>query len=301
MGKLLQSPKRFALAFLPIGTLSFGSASILTRLCAFPATIIASGRILIAGLIIAPFCISQIKELFQKNGFKGFLLLVIPGFILGLHFQFWVIGIKQTSIASGTFILSISPIFFALFERIISRKRLTIGTLIALGLVLTGAFWLFRVGHGQLGRIGDAFCFISMLLYVAYLLVTRQVSRDVPHLAYIHIIYLWGGLLTLPFALLSGDTARVNLADTGSFLALIALVVFPTLIGHTSYNYAVRTISPLTVSFFIPLEPILATIAAVPILSEAPDPAKLPAYLLFLSATVFYILTQRQRQGRQPQ
>ena len=78
-------------------------------------------------------------------------------------------------------------------------------------------------------------------------------------------------------------------------LALLALALFPTLIGHTSNNYGVRYLSPLTVSFFTLCEPIIAGIGAVLILSELPSYRVLPAYALFLGATVLHLVKSKSR------
>jgi drug/metabolite transporter (DMT)-like permease len=230
------------------------------------------------------------------------LLLAAPGAILGLHFQAWVIGLKMTSVASASFLLSINPVFFALFERILYGRRATWYTWVSLAMVVAGSFWLLSLRGGRLGRAGDLLCLLAGLLFVAYLLFSRRVSGGVPHLPYIQLVYLWGGIVTLPVALLGiggapagplGDLAQVRLADTGSLLALVALALFPTLVGHTSNNYGVRHLSPLAVSFFGLAEPILATVTAALILGEAPVARELPAYGLLLCATVFYLLRSR--------
>jgi drug/metabolite transporter (DMT)-like permease len=97
----------------------------------------------------------------------------------------------------------------------------------------------------------------------------------------------------LPIALVSGQFGRLDLGDTGSVLAVIGLALFPTLIGHTANNYAVRFLPPLTVSFFTLAEPLLATAAAVLVLTELPAPEELPTYVLFFAATVFYLVRSR--------
>jgi drug/metabolite transporter (DMT)-like permease len=162
-------------------------------------------------------------------------------------------------------------------------------------MVLGGAYWLFSSRGGQLGQTGDFLCLLSTLLFVIYLVASRRVSEDVPHLVYIHIIYLWGGLLTLPFALAGGGLAQVDLTDLGSVLALLGLALFPTLVGHTSNNYGVRHLSPLTVSFFTLTEPIIASLTAALILAEIPPYRELPSYALFLGATLLYLVKSRGR------
>jgi drug/metabolite transporter (DMT)-like permease len=287
--------RRFALLFLAVGALSFGFSGVLIKLCDFPPTVIASFRMILAGLAVAPFCVGHLKNHFRERGLPGFLLLLIPGVLLGLHFQAWIIGLKRTYVASATFIFSINPLFFALFERFLYKRRIPVYTYISLALVLGGAYWLFASRGGQLGQTGDFLCLLSTLLFVIYLLVSRRVSGDVPHLLYIHVIYLWGGLLTLPFALAGGSLASVDLTAVGSVLALLGLALFPTLIGHTSNNYGVRYLSPLTISFFTLAEPIIASLTAALILSEIPPVREFPSYALFLGATVLYLVKSRGR------
>jgi drug/metabolite transporter (DMT)-like permease len=286
--------RRIALLFLSAGAVSFGFSGVLIKLCDFPSPVIASFRMILAGLAVAPFCLGQLKKFLRERGLAGFLLLLIPGLILGLHFQAWIMGLKRTYVASATFIISINPLFFALFERFLYKKRIPGYTYIALGMVLAGAYWLFATSGGQLGQSGDFLCLLSTLLFVIYLLVSRRVSGDVPHLLFIHVIYLWGGLLTLPFGLAGGGLARVDLTALGSVLALLGLALFPTLIGHTSINYGVRHLNPLTVSFFTLAEPIIASLTAALILSEIPPLREFPSYALFLGATVLYLVKSRE-------
>jgi drug/metabolite transporter (DMT)-like permease len=287
--------RRIALLFLSVGAVSFGFSGVLIKLCGFPPPVIASFRMILAGVVLTPFCIGRLRDFFRERGIPGFLLLLIPGLLLGLHFQAWIIGLKRTYVASATFIFSINPLFFTLFERFLYKRRIPIYTYVALAMVLGGAYWLFACRGGQLGQTGDFLCLLSTLLFVIYLLVSRRVSEDVPHLLYIHVIYLWGGLLTLPFALAGGGLARVDVTAVGSVLALLGLALFPTLIGHTSNNYGVRHLRPLTISFFTLTEPIIASISAALILTEIPPYREFPSYALFLGATVLYLVKSRGR------
>ncbi|GEM_PF-3483937 len=284
--------KKKAITFLIVGTLSFGFSSIFIKLCRFPPTVIASLRILIAGLLILPLCYGDLKKALATSHRKLFLLF-IPGLLLGLHFQLWVIGIKLTLVATGTFIFSINPIFFAIGAALFYRERLTLKTIVALLLVLAGSLWLFISKGGGInpdeGMYGAILCFLSMLLFVLYLIAVKQFAGNLPHLVIIHIMYLWGGILTLPITFITGDIYNVNTGDLTSILFLLALVVFPTLIGHTSNNYAVRHFSPLFVSFFTLAEPILSSINAYLILHESPRILEYPSYILFISATILYL------------
>ena len=286
--------QRKALLFLSLGALTGGFAAVLIRLCLYPAPAVASLRMLLAGILLLPFCLGDLRRTWRAGGPAGFLRLLVPGLILSAHFQCWVLSLRHTSVASATFLFSLNPIFFALAQRFGARRRLAPYVLVSLGLAAVGALWLFLLGGGRLGRLGDLLALASSLLYVAYLLAARRVAGAVPHLAFAQTIYFWGGLAGLPVAWLSGGLAGLlrgpGLQDTGSLAALAGLVLFPTLVGHTAMNFGVRHLRPLTVSFFSLAEPILSTAAAALILGEALRPRELPAYGLFLAATLLYLL-----------
>jgi drug/metabolite transporter (DMT)-like permease len=292
----MQRVQRRALAFLSVGALVGGFAAILIRLCLYPAPAVASLRMLLAGVLLLPFCLGDLRRTWRQAHLAGFLRLLVPGLILSAHLQCWVLSLRYTSVASATFLFSLNPIFFALAQRFDARRRLAPYILISLGLAVAGALWLFLLGGGRLGRLGDLLALASSLLYVAYLLASRRVAGAVPHLAFAQTIYFWGGLAGLPVAWLSGGLAGVRLQDTGSLAALIGLVLFPTLVGHTSVNYGVRHLRPLTVSFFTLSEPIVATAGALLLLRESLRLEELPAYGLFLAAILLYLLSSARRQ-----
>ena len=333
MPQELSDERGRALTFLAVGVLSFGFSGVLIKLCLFPPSVVASFRMILAGAVLTPFCVPAWRRFLAGRGAAGVLLLLLPGVLLGLHFHAWVAGLKLTSVANGTFIFSMNPVFFALAERFVRRRRVPPFALISLALGAAGAGWLLFLKRGTGGGGGDLLCLLATLLFVVYLLVSRWVTQTsprtetqtsprtetktetlqlragrtrtspqrprspttTPHYLYIHIVYLGGGLATLPLALLGGGPGRVNLGDTGSILALVGLALFPTLIGHTANNYGVRFLPPLTVSFFTLAEPVLATAAAALVIGEVPAARELPSYALLLAATVYYLVRARGR------
>ena len=286
-----ENTQRAAFLFLTVGALCGSFAPIFIRLCRYPAPAVASLRMLLAGLLLLPFCLGDLRRTWRELGVPGFLRLLVPGLLLSAHLQCWVLGLGQTSVGNATFIFSLNPVLFALVERFGSRRPLPAYALASLGLAAAGALWLFLLGGGRLGRTGDLLALVSTLLYVAYLLAARRYAGGVPHLAFAQTIYFWGGLAGLAVAALTRSLAGVRLADTGSLAALAGLVLLPTLVGHTSMNYGVRHLAPVTVSFFSLAEPVIATSAAALLLGEPLRPRELPAYALFLAATLLYLLS----------
>jgi len=287
--------RRAAFAFLCAGALCGGFAAILIRLCRYPAPTVACLRMLLAGLALLPFSLGALRRLWRERGLRGLLPLLAPAALLSAHFQLWVLGLQHTSVASATFIFSINPVFFALAQLLAERRRLEPHAWAALALAVGGALWLFLGSRGGLGRLGDLLVLLATLLYVGYLLASRRFAAGVPHAAFAQSIYFWGGLLGLPAALAAGFLAPGGLGDSRSLLALLGLVLFATLIGHTAANFGVRHLPPLTVSFFSLSEPLVATTAAVLLLKEPLPLRALPAYALLAAATLLYLIPAARR------
>jgi drug/metabolite transporter (DMT)-like permease len=286
-----------ALLFLCVGTLTFGFSSVFIRLCALPSGMVASLRMLIAGLVLLPFIAPGMRAIVREHGIPSLLRLAVPGILLGLHFHLWVAGVRQTSVATATFIFATNPVLFAVAEVAVYRRRLSAADWCALALATAGGAWLVASGGSGSGLAGDALCIAATVLFVLYLVASEKVSSGMPHPTYVCLIYLAGGLLTLPIALFRGEAATAAWNDSGAWLALAALAVLPTLVGHASNTYAVRFFPPILVSFTTLLEPILSSIAALAVLGEHPPTAEFPAYALFAAATTLF-LAARWRRGR---
>jgi len=280
-----------ALVFLAFGTITFGFSSVLIKLCAFPAGIVASLRMLIAGVVLAPFCLVAIGSIVRSRSLPRVLALLAPGLLLGLHFQLWVTGVRLTTVAAATFIFATNPVAFAAAELAVYRRRLSGADWTALALLAAGGGWLVAVNRGGIGThlAGDLLCLLATVVFAVYLLASQRVSAGVAHVPYLGLIYLAGGLLTLPIALARGEGPAFDWGNGGAWAALGALALLPTLVGHGSSMYAVRFFPPILVSFLTLCEPILSSIAAFVVLGERPAVREYPAYALFVASTAVFL------------
>ncbi|MCX7029283.1 MAG: DMT family transporter [Spirochaetes bacterium] len=286
-----------ALLFLCVGTLTFGFSSVLIRLCALPSGMVASLRMLIAGLVLLPFVTPGIRAIVRGRGIRSLLPLLVPGLLLGLHFHLWVAGVRQTSVATATFIFATNPVLFAVAELAVYRRRLSAADWFAIALAAAGGAWLMASGGSGSSLAGAALCLAATVMFVLYLVASEKVSSGTPHPTYVCLIYLAGGLLTLPLALARGEAMTPAWTDGSAWLALAALALLSTLVGHASNTYAVRFFPPILVSFTTLLEPILSSIAALAVLGERPPTAEYPSYALFAAATALF-LAARWVRGR---
>ena len=114
--------------------------------------------------------------------------------------------------------------------------------------------------------MGDVLGLLAGFVLGAYLIVGRQLRARIDILGYITILYTCSAVILLIVTLLSGHSLFGYSSTTYIMLILLALV--PQLIGHTSFNLAVRLIPVTFVSVSILGEPIGATLLGSIILGE---------------------------------
>jgi drug/metabolite transporter (DMT)-like permease len=297
------SSRARALVFLAFGVLTSGISAVLIRLCTFPSGLVATLRMALAALALLPFVAGGLGPLARRLGARRLASLAVPGILLGIHFQLWVAGVRLTTVAAATFVFAANPVLFALVEIAVYRRRLAATDWIALALVLGGGTWLLAArpagpAGAAGGLAGVLLVFASTAVFVAYLVASEKLSTDVPHPTYLCLICLFGALVTLPVALAGGAAAAAPWGDGRAWLALAALALLPTLVGHGANTYAVRFFPPLLVSFTTLLEPLLSTLAAFLALGERPPAAEVPSYALFAAATLLFLGARWARERR---
>lgn len=255
-----------AVLFLGITAVSF--ASILIRWCPAPALTIAFYRLLFASLFLGLFTGRQALREWRAMPPRAFSLGVISGIALAAHFATWITSLFYTSVASSVVLVSTSPMFVALGTRFVFREPTRPALFFGLVIAIIGAAMIAFVdtegGRDSLG--GDLLALVGAVSFSVYFLAGRILRRQLSTSAYVVMSYgigaitLWLGALVLQVPLI-GFSWQVF----GMF-ALIALV--PQVIGHTSFNWALKHLSAPTVSVLMLGEPVGASILAYLLLGE---------------------------------
>lgn len=258
------------------------TAAVLIKLAEAPVIVIAAYRMGISALLLAPvawtFRRKEIASLSRNQW--GFFLL--GGLFLSLHFLTWIASLQFTSVASSVVLVTTNPIFVGLGSVFLLNERLS--PLLVGGIVLSvlGGFLIgygdLRLGGGAL--YGDLLALLGAVAGSAYLLVGRRVRSRTDTLTYVSVVYgIAGFVLVVSTALQS----RAFLGySTMTYLVMILLALGPQLIGHSSFNWALRYLRAPTVAVIILGEPIGATVLAYFVLGEGITPLKTAGGVLVL-------------------
>jgi drug/metabolite transporter (DMT)-like permease len=257
---------------LPIGILAVSTASIFIKLCDAPALIIASYRMILASLLLIPVAAHQ-KLWRQWNGLS-FKWGALAGLFLGFHFAFWIGSLKFTSVASSVVLVSTSPVFVGIGGWLFLRERLNLR--LSLGILLS-VIGSGLISYGDMATskeafLGDGMALLGALGASGYFLVGRKLRKDQGLAAYILPAYSTAGAVLVLLSLAFQKPFFGYSSNTYALFLLLALI--PQLIGHTTFNWALKYLPASMVAITTLGEPIGSSILAYTILGESLTPLK---------------------------
>ena len=273
-----------AILVVSLGLVAVSTGGILVRFSEeAPALAIAAYRMVFATFLLTPFYLSVRRH--ASRGGSWTWKHGLSGLALALHFAFWVSSLQFTSVAVSVLLVNTSPAFVAVGSRFLLGERLTwkgVGGLVA---VLGGSLLL---GLSDLREIGDwrgaGLALAGAVALGAYLMVGRRIRQDSNLIEYVYPTYAVAALALVGATLVSGRRFTGFGIETYFFLLLLGLI--PQVIGHTSYNWALRLLPATSVSTLIVGEPILAGVLAWWLLGEGLYPALAPGAVLVLGGII---------------
>ena len=272
---------------LVLGLFSIMMSPILVRFAGeAPGMAVAVWRTVFAALFLAPVAVSRIGVEVKQFSRREWGLILGAGVLLGLHFVAWIESLYHTTVASASVLVWTNPIFMALLGYVFLRERLTRPVVLALMVSVVGAGLL---GWGDLTNpqtqasnplLGNSLALAAAVLVSIYLIIGRVVRQRYSWLAYVFPLYVTVALTTLLVALVSGVSLFPYPFAVYGWCAVMALG--PSLLGHGSFNYAVRYFPVAMLGVISLLEPVGASLIAYALFDEVPGTVALAGMILVL-------------------
>lgn len=257
-----ESPALWKLwSIVSVGILAISSASILIRLAEAPSLAIAAYRVSLAAACVGPWALGRHSKAKPALSIP-WKAVVVSGCFLALHFAFWIESLKRTSVASSVTLVSTSPVFTAVLSSFLLRERIgplmwaAIATCVAGSAVVAGLD--FRFDDNAL--LGDLLALLGGLMASGYFLAGRYARATLPLSLYIFRTYGIAGAVLVVLCLIS-QTPLVGFSPK-TYGILVLLAAVPQMIGHTSFNWALKHLSATAVAVLTLGEPLGATILA---------------------------------------
>jgi drug/metabolite transporter (DMT)-like permease len=284
---------------LAVGVLSTSFSALLIRWAQGEASslVIAAMRVTLATLLVLPLALARRRRELAALPARDWRLVSFAGLMLSLHFATWVSSLAFTSVASSTVLVTTTPLWVALASPFFLGERLNRPLKIGIALAVFGSVIIalgdvLRLESGRLivaggalaGRqplLGNGLALLGAISGTAYFMVGRRLRPSLSLLSYITVVYGAAALALLVAVYLSGES--VFGYSPRIYLLFLLMAVFPQLIGHSSYNWALGYLPAAYVAVAIVSEPIGASILAWLVFGELPGP------LTFLGSALIFV------------
>jgi drug/metabolite transporter (DMT)-like permease len=290
-----------------LGILAVSTASIFIRYAQLyvPSLVIAAYRMVLASLILAPIAIIRYRIELRGLGPRDLGLALLSGIFLALHFATWISSLEYTSVASSVVLVATTPLWVALLTPFTLKERLARPVIIGMALALVGGTliglsdtctWsanrlacppLAEFLRGQ-AFLGDLLALAGAWMAAAYILIGRRLRGKLSLIPYIFVVYSMAAFVLVMLMFGAGHSPTGYPPPVYIWLLLLALI--PQLLGHSTFNWALRYLSATYVSIALLGEPVGSTILAYFLLQETPTNLKIFGAILILAG--IYIASQ---------
>ena len=283
------SVPRTVVLFLAVGLLAASQSGNLIRIGDASPAAIAAWRLLIASLLLAPLAGARLAALKGLDR-RDWLLLVLAGVALAGHFLSWIAAVQRTTVANAATFYSINPVITAVASYFLFGERL--GRRL-LGSILVGLLGVAVIGGADLRFSrehlpGDALAVLCSFLFTAYFLLGKRVREKLDNRVYVTALYFIAAVVCFGVLVALGQPVVHHSPRSWLCFGLMALV--PTMIGHTSLNYALRYLPAGRIATLSLAEPLLAGVVALFAWNEPVRPQTVVGYVLICVSVVLVVL-----------
>jgi drug/metabolite transporter (DMT)-like permease len=287
-----QIPARPDLIRLGLGIIGIGTSGPLIAMSSMPVISLIFWRNLGGSLMTVPFAL---RHRVDRVGAKW---AILAGFILALHFYGFFLAMRMTTVAAGTALVALQPIFAALFVKLTGGEipsRAWLGMIVSFGGVVLISGIDFQISTRAF--LGDLAAIISAALAGMYMLIGARAQRTLETATYTSICYFFCAITALPIAIIAGN--ELIHFNAREWWILLGLIFGAQILGHTMFNSVLKRVSPAVVSLIVFFEVPVSSILAIWWMNQRPPAGVIPGIVLILFGCALVVLRTRPTQVTQ--
>ena len=214
-------------------------------------------------------------------------LAICSVFGVAINQLFFFEGLNLTTPINAAIIMTINPVLVIIMSSLILFEKINLRKGIGITLGLLGASTLILAGGGINSETsymkGNIFVFVNATSYGLYLVLVKPLMQKYHPFTVMFYVFAFGLLYVLPFGY--NELILVEWVSLPSFIIyeVLFVVVCTTIIAYLLNSSALKILNASTVSIYIYLQPVLATLFAIVRRSDKLDEIKI------ISALVIFI------------
>lgn len=226
---------------------------------------------------------------------NNLVLLVVSGIVLGMNWILLFEAYNYTTVAVATLCYYMAPIFIIIVSPVLLKERITFRKAACILVALAGMILVSGVlntGNKPTDYRGILFGLGAAVLYACVVILNKKISGIS---AYDKTIVQLGvsGIVLLPYVLLTAKEEAGNLSLFVVFMVLIVGIVH-TGLAYALYFGSMKNLPAQTVAMFSYIDPVIAILVSVLVLSEKIGRLENVGILCVLCSTIISELPQKK-------
>ncbi len=239
------------------------------------------------------------KEKIDKKDFPRIAAAAFFGVALNMLTFFK--GLSMTSPISASVIMVSTPIVVLLFSAIFLKEGLGLRKISGVLIGMSGTVVLIVYGSvsgdAASSQIGNLLVFVNAVSYAMYLILIKKLITKYHAFSFIKYIYSFGLLFVLPFGFNEIQQVNWTIIPNVIWLEIGFVLLFTTFFAYLINLMSMRYLKPTTLSVFIYLQPLFASVIAISLGKDSLGPIKLIAALLIFIGV--YLVSFKNKEGKQ--
>ncbi len=263
----MDKKKIISIVFLLITVLAWGISflSIKISLTVFPPVSLAFYRFLIAGVI--QFLLIKMLGINEKIDKKDLPLLIVAGLTgITIYYILENNGLMRISANDASIIVAMLPVFAAIIEKLILKKKMNFIVISGIILSIIGVFLVIGAKLEGGSLIGYLLMFLSAISFAIYIVITKPLFQKYSDITIAFYQSIIGCIGFIPF--LFFEEVKWELMDLNILINFLFLAIICSAIANYIYLYALNNTSVSVASIFLNLIPVVTFISSFIIYDE---------------------------------
>lgn len=206
-----------------------------------------------------------IKEKIDRKDIGKLILCGLFG--VAINQMFFFMGLKFTRPINASLIMTICPIMVLIASAFLLKESITMRKLLGIFLGACGAISLMVYGEQFSFRgdqfLGDLMIFINATSYGIYLVLVKSLMKKYHPITVVKWVFTFGMLFVLPFSFNELKVVDWQSFQPQTWIAIAYVLLCTTFLAYLLNAYALKIVRASTVSIYIYLQPVLATLIAI--------------------------------------
>lgn len=199
---------------------------------------------------------------------KEHIVKFIVGGLLGITINqsLLVWGLEYTSSINAAIIMTSNPLFVMIFSALLLGFPITLSKTV--GILIGAAGALFLIIQSYIGEasfqasIGDLLMLANAILFALYLVWIQPLVKEYNSFTVLTYTFMFGVMPVLFYGLKPSLAIDYSQIPVHVYMALGFVIIGATFLTYLFKNIGLHAVNPTTVSIYIYVQPIVATIIA---------------------------------------